>query len=152
MKIVLGKRRVAGSMLLEAVLALAALGVIGASLMGSFAYSYFVLQLTRENQRATQILVEKVETIRLYNWDQVRTPGFIPGKFTDTYDPQGTSGQQGVTYNGTVVITNVPFASSYQDNMRQLILRLDWTSSHNLPRSRTLVTYISRDGLQNYVY
>jgi len=128
------------------------LAVMAVGLMGSFSYGFFVMRLVRENQRATQILLEKVETIRLYRWDQVLAPGFVPTKFTDVYDPQAPSGQQGIIYHGTVSVNPYPIATSYQGNMRQLVVTLTWTSTRNYTRSRTMTTYVAKDGLQNYVY
>ena len=64
--------------LVEVVMAVALLGIMTSGIFGSFRYGFFTLQLVRENQRATQIILEKVETIRLYNWDQVNLNGFIP--------------------------------------------------------------------------
>ncbi len=75
-------------------MAIALLGVMASGIFGSFRYGFFALQLVRENQRATQILLEKVETLRLYSWDQVNTPGFIPTNLpTEYYDPQAPTGQ-----------------------------------------------------------
>jgi hypothetical protein len=136
----------------EVVIAVAILGIMGAGIFGSFRYGCCVLQLARENQRATQVILEKMETIRLYNWYQVNSNGFIPGTFTDDYDPQAAVGGRGVTYTGTVVITNCPISTSYATNMRQLTLTLRWTTQGNIAHTRELSTYIAKDGIQNYVY
>jgi hypothetical protein len=104
-------------------------------------------------------MLEKVETLRLYNWDQVNSNGFIPTNFTDVYDPQASSGRQGVTYTGTLTIADFTNATSgsvstppsYSTNMRQVTLTVNW-NTRNINRSRSLTTYIARDGMQNYVY
>jgi len=144
-----------GMTLVEVVMAVAVLGIMASGIFGSFRYGFFTLQLVRENQRATQILLEKVETIRLYNWtDVTSTNGFIPATFTDVYDPQATTGGQGTAYNGTVTVTNCPsgsISSSYIDHMRQLTVTLAWTT-RDIPHTRSLTTYIAKDGIQNYVY
>lgn len=137
--------------LVELVTSVAVLGVMAAGIFGSFRYGFFSLELLRENQRATQVILEKVETIRLYNWDQVNLNGFIPATFTEVYDPQATTCGQGVTYSGTVVVTNCSLTSSYATNIKQLTVTLSW-STRNIPHTRTLTTYIAKDGLQNYVY
>ena len=125
---------------------------VGAAILLSFSYGFFAIQLARENQRATQIVLEKVETIRLYSWDQVNSNGFIPTSFRDVYDPQASAGNRGVTYSGTVLITNFPSGASYSANLREFTVSLQWTNSRNLVRSRTLTTWVAKDGLQNYVY
>ena len=130
------------------------MGVVGTiilALVSGFATGFFTMQLARENQRATQIMLEKMETIRLYSWDQVNTPGFIPQTFNAPYDPNAPSGEQGVSYQGTLVITNAPVAPSYADNMRMVLVTLNWKTG-NLNRTRSFSSLISRDGLQNYVY
>ena len=138
--------------LMELVTASGIVAIIAATMIGSFNHGFFTLERVRENQRATQILIEKVETIRLYSWDQINTSGFIPSAFTDKYDPQGAPGAQGITYTGTVTITNTPFATSYTSNIRELIVTLQWTNSRHQTSSRTLCTLVAKDGIQNYVY
>ena len=137
--------------LVEVVMAIAVLGVMTGGIFGSFRYGFFTLQLVRENQRATQIMLEKVETIRLYNWDQVNSSGFIPATFTDEYDPQGATGGHGTTYNGRITVANCTNGTSYSADMRQLTVTLAWTTG-TIPRTRSLTTYIAKDGIQNYVY
>jgi type II secretory pathway pseudopilin PulG len=153
MRIRFVKRPENGVTLVDVVMAIALLGVMASGIFGSFRYGYFTLQLLRENQRATQILLEKVETLRLYSWDQVNTPGFIPTNLPlEDYDPQAPVGQRGVTYYGTVTApTNVPFSTSYSTNLRQLTVTLTWTT-RDIPHTRSLTTYIAKDGIQNYVY
>jgi len=140
-----------GMTLVDVVMAVAILGVMAGGIFGSFRYGFFTLQLVRENQRATQILLEKVETIRLYNWDQVNSNGFIPATFPDVYDPQAAAGFQGTSYSGTVTIANCPLTSSYAADLRQLTVTLSWTT-RGIPHTRSLTTYLAKDGIQNYVY
>jgi type II secretory pathway pseudopilin PulG len=138
--------------LVDVIMAIALLGVMASGIFGSFRYGFFTLQLARENQRATQILLEKVETLRLYSWDQVNTSNFIPASLPpEYYDPQGASGSQGTVFNGTVTVANCPLGVSYAANMRLVTVTLAWTTG-NIPRTRSLTTYIAKDGLQNYVY
>lgn len=154
MKISLKSANVAATTLVEVLAAVTVLAISAAGLMGALANGFYTIQMARENQRATQILMEQAEMIRLYNWDQVNTPGFIPTKFTSVYDPQGQNGGGGVTYTGTVAIASIPssvFEASYATNMRLLTLNLTWTTK-NIPRTRTITTLVSKDGLQNYVY
>ncbi len=152
MRIRRAKKGQTGLTIVEAVFAMAVLAMMGTALMGSYSFGFLSIDLARENQRATQILLEKVETLRLYRWDQVLTAGFIPTSFTEAYDPQAAAGSQGVTYTGTVSIGAVPFDSDYSTNMREIDITLQWTSPNNLVHTRQATTYIAKDGLQNYVY
>ena len=153
MKICCKTNQQRGTTIAEVVISTFILSIMATGIIGCFAYGFYVMELARENQRATQIILEKFETVRLYNWDQVLTPGFIPTSFDDVYDPQqaGTGGG-GVAYHGTVTVTNVAFNTSYSANMRQLVVTLSWNSSRNLTRTRTMNTLVAKDGVQNYVY
>jgi type II secretory pathway pseudopilin PulG len=152
MKIRCGRSSERGVTLVDVLIAIAILGIMAGGILGSFRYGLFVMDVARANQRATQIMLEKVETIRLYSWTQVNSNGFIPSTFDDVYDPQAPPGCQGVTYKGTVFgPTNVPFNTTYSTNMRQLTVTLEWTT-RGVPHSRSITTYIAKNGLQNYVY
>jgi hypothetical protein len=124
-----------------------------AALSGGFA----VIKTARENLRATQIMLEWTEGIRLYKWSQVNDPAYLPSTFTQRYDPLGASTNAGgVVYSGRLnlsVPSNVPTA--YQTNMRVLTVTLYWTNSTrnaNIVRMRQMQTYIARNGMQNYVF
>lgn len=151
----LGSRasRNAGS-LIEVLIATVILSILGAGIVGSMNYGMVMMRLARENARATQVLLEKSEALRLYTWDQiVNSNGFLPSTFTAAYDPQGGTNGQGCTYYGTITTSNLPpgAATSYSANMRQITIGLQWTN-FNISHSRSITTYIAQNGLQNYVY
>src|SRR5260221_3930901 len=98
----LGKNSAAFS-LVEVVLGMAIIGTVLGAMLSGITTGTFTMRLTRENLRATQIMLEKVETIRLYNWEQTTT-NFIPSSFTSYYDPQAADGSQGVQYHRTITI------------------------------------------------
>lgn len=144
----------AGFSLVEAMVAMAIMGTTMGALLSGFASGFFTMRMTRENLRATQIMLEKMETIRLYSWSQVTNTGFIPPTFTAPYDPQATTGQQGAAYQGTMTITDVPVGAidaSYAPDMKKVVVTVNWTTC-NLNRTRQFQSYISRYGLQDYVY
>ena len=145
--------RTKGFTIVEIVVSMLTIAIGTAGLMACFGFSLRVMAHARDNLRATQIMLEKAETIRLYSWDQVNSNGFIPSTFTATYDGNlGLNGtNNGTIYTGTLAISPFPFNTSYKNNMRMLTVTLQW-NSHNVPRTRTLTTYIGKDGLQNYVY
>jgi type II secretory pathway pseudopilin PulG len=154
MKIRFYKQARLGATLVEVVVAISVLAVVAAGVLGALKYGFFAMSLVRENQRATQIILAKAETLRLYRWDQVLSNGFIPTTFSEVYDPQAAAGQQGVTYTGFVDISNCPApiaSKSYATNMRQCTITLNWTTG-KIPRSRSVSTFIAKDGIQNYVY
>ena len=127
-------------------LPIAILGITAGALFASIRYGIFTRQLLRENERATQILLEKVELIHLYTWNEVTsTNGFIPFTFTEVSDPSATGTAQGLTYSGTVSIATCAGASSYTNDLRQLTVSLNWMS-RGIPHTRSLTTNITKAG------
>jgi hypothetical protein len=139
--------------LVEIAVCVGIMSVVFVSLYGGIASGFGLVNLARENLRANQIIIEKMETIRLYNWDQINSNGFIPATFTAPFFPAaGTNDyDSGITYYGQLTITNAPVSSEYDENMRMVMVSLTWTNG-NVPRTRELQTLVSRYGLQNYIY
>ncbi|MGZ5543871.1 MAG: type IV pilus modification PilV family protein, partial [Limisphaerales bacterium] len=73
--------------LVEAMVGLAVVAFALVSLYAGITYGMSLTEVTRENLRATQLVLEKFETIRLYTWDQLNgVNGFvIPTGFTNSY-------------------------------------------------------------------
>ncbi len=138
--------------LIETIMAAGIIGIGFISLYAGIGSGFGVIALARENLRATQVMQEKFETLRLYNWDQINSNGFIPRSFTASYYPStNRNASVGITYNGTMVITNFPTSESYATNMRLVILTVNWTSGQ-IQRTRQMQTAVARYGLQNYIY
>ena len=140
--------------LVEVVVGAALLGIMMVSLYGGMSSGFAVTQLARENLRGTQIMLERMEGIRLYNWDQLTTSNMIPLVFTNYYYPLASNGEsRGIAYKGTMTITNATLTPSatYSTNMRIVTVAISWTSGKVL-RNRSMSTYVSKSGIQNYVY
>lgn len=155
MKIHFAKKSNVGVSLPEVVMATAIIAMIAGAVVTSINYGFLVMRIARENQRATQVMVERLESIRLYNWDQVTSSNFIPTSFTEAYDPSNPTNGQGVTYYGNLSIGNPAFSGStptYSVNMRQFTVTLQWTNASQIPHLRTITTYVAKNGIQNYVY
>ncbi len=155
MKIAAKTRPAAGAFTLaEVLVGVAVIGVLMLALFAGFRQSFQVVVANRENLRATQLLQEKMELIRLYNWTQVTNSGYVPTTFSEAFDPSATASTNtnynGVTYYGTVVLTNMPTAETYATNMRMVSITLNWTNGQ--AHTRNMTTFISRYGLQNYIY
>src|SRR5262245_56428237 len=104
-----------GFALVEVMVGVAIFGVIAVSLYAAVTFGFNSVQMARENLRATQIMLEKMEVIRLYSWDEITQPGFIPSTFEATYAPGATvttvqgnkttvTPAEGATYSGTITI------------------------------------------------
>jgi type II secretory pathway pseudopilin PulG len=140
----------------EAVISVVIVAVGAAGLMGAINYSFFGMRMARENLRATQIMLERTEAIRLWRWDKISPVGQtnVPPTFDEYYDPTvpTNSPSAGAHYFGTVSIGAFPDTSpSYATNMRELKITLQWQTG-KIMRYRTNTTYVAEDGIQNYVY
>jgi type II secretory pathway pseudopilin PulG len=148
------RRRLAAFSIMEVTVGLGILGMAMAALFSGFTSGFFTVRMARENLRATQIMLEKVETIRLYSWRQVTNAGFIPTNFTAKYDPVSQTSTSGLVYQGELYIDAVntnQLGATYAPNMRLVTVKLNWKTG-NLERHREFKSYISRYGLQDYVY
>jgi len=151
-KIALNCSNQCGHTLVEVMVAISVLGFMIVSLYAGFSSGFAVLRVARENLRATQILAERMEVIRLIKWDDVQ-PGFIPANFAAPfYAMDGTNNNTGqFAYTGTVIVTNAPISESYSAHLRMIQINLTWVSG-NITRTREMSTFVSKFGLQNYVY
>ena len=142
--------------LAEIVVAISLLGLITVSLFAAFSTGVVMVQLARENLRATQILTQKMELVRLFTWEQIADPAQAAPAFTEWYDP--ASPDPGVMYAGSVSVTapatEVP--ADYRNNLRMVTVTVCWTnylhgSSTPIPRSRQMQTCVARYGMQSYL-
>ena len=135
---------------LEVVVAMLIIGLIVLAVYSAITSGMGTVRMARENLRATQILLDKMETIRLYDWDQLNN-NFIAPSFIANYDVTNASTTAGVLYYGTVSIAPADTATSYSDDMKLVTVRLNWKTGQ-IARSRDLSTYVCRTGIQNYLY
>jgi|ERR1051325_237548 prepilin-type N-terminal cleavage/methylation domain-containing protein len=138
--------------LVEVMVASALIGITLLAFMAGFSTSFQGIQLDRENSRAAQILLEKTELLRLYNWSQVTgadTNIYIPTTFTAPFYPDSNNG--GFNYSGTVSITNAPVTETYSNDIRLITITVTWASGR-VQRTRSMTSFVSKYGLQNYIY
>src|SRR5262245_52626632 len=125
------KGRAGGYTLAEVIVGVFVLAIMVVSLYAGFSAGFAIVRLSRENLRATQILVKKMETIRLFNWSQVNnTNVYVQPGFVDWYDPAGTNtSSAGATYRG-FVSTNTPAGvpDAYRNKMRSITVTVYWTN------------------------
>lgn len=144
--------------MIEILMGAAILGLMMVSLYGGMSSGFAVTQLARENLRGTQIMLERMEGIRLYNWNQLVYSNMIPTSFTSYYYPLATNGEaKGVPYSGTLTITKPALspAASYTNDMRLVTVSITWTNGYGpnkVLRNRQMQTYVGRMGMQNYIY
>lgn len=147
-----GNRLSAGFTLTEVAVSTAIFAIAFVAAYWGIMQGSTLVQTTRENERATEILLDKAEVLRLYTWDQLTNIAFTPLAFTNTYNPSGkTNGTQGPKYFGSVTITNAPLTEGYAVDMKLLTFQVNWTNNE-LSHQRQLMTLVSRYGVHNYIY
>ena len=148
------RRHQAAFTIAEVVVAVFVLTIIGVGFYGGLGYGFGVLQTTREDLRATQVMMQKLESIRLCTWSELTNCTFI-----EKYNPlSATNANSGTLYSGTLVIgaaTNLVNSPSYQNNMALITVSLTWTNyTRGVPlvHNRQMQSEVARYGLQNYIW
>ena len=144
--------------LVEVLVASALLGMVLVILFGGFSQGYEILNLTRQDLRATQIMTQKTEAVRLCTWAELTN---LPATFLDYY-AEGitvTSNNPAVaTYFGTISVanpTNLPGTVSYSNVIKLVTINLLWTNhfgSQAIVHTRQMQTMAAYNGLENYIY
>ena len=146
--------------LIEVLVSVSIVGIMFLSLYGGITSGFAVINVARENLRATQIMVEKMEVMRLYTWDQVNSNGFVPLTFTASYYPPiGTTNDQqnsavtngGIVYYGTISFSNAPVSTNYSSSVKLVTVTMYWTNG-TYTHQRSMQTLVSANGIQAYVY
>jgi len=138
--------------LAEVMVGISIMSIMFLTLYLGFTQGFGVVQGSRENLRATQILQQQAEVIRLYTWEQIDpASGWIPPTTTWTFYPLGGNGNQGITYTSTVSVANAPMTESYAADNKLVTFALTWKSG-NIQRQRQISTLVSKYGLHNYIY
>jgi type II secretory pathway pseudopilin PulG len=137
--------------LAEVVIAVAVVGIAFVSLYRGILFAFDTTRFERENLRATQVILRRLEGIRLFNWNQISDPTLNPHLFSEHYLPGSSTND--LVYSGTVDVSPVTLdpPASYSGNMKKVTVTVTWTSDHVL-RTRSASTYVARDGVQNYIY
>ena len=154
------RRRRAGFSVVEAVIGMLVFGITAVALYGGLVSGYTTVRLARENQRATQIILDTMEMVRLYSWDQLNTPGFLPETFTVVDTGHGTATDEkknstetpsGITYTGKIAVADPPLSVNYGSRLKVVTVQLDWMTG-GIQRTRSLSTLVANDGLYSYIY
>ncbi len=169
----LGSRRAAFT-LVECVVGMALVSIVVGALYTGMSYGMKRTAFTREDMRATQIMLEKMEQLRLYGWDQILSnldpddlddPTFdtadphvvaddltkftIPNTFTVPFTP-GMTNSGALVYNGTFSITNAPISEVYSNELMLITVSLSWQNGSQT-RTRQMQTFFAKYGMQNLV-
>ena len=141
--------------LVEAVIGMSLLGLVFMAMYTGLVTTTFSVQLSRENLRATQIMAEKLDTIRLYGYSKIIDPRYLQGQFfvpvyTDDPSKPGNDATARM-FTGEISVNDAPITEPYAADMRMVTVTL-WWQTGKMKRTRTMSTLVSKYGLQKYVY
>jgi ribose/xylose/arabinose/galactoside ABC-type transport system permease subunit len=140
--------------LVEVVIAVAVISIAFVSLYIGLSFGFAVTTFDRQDLRATQIMLERMEGIRLFTFDQVSNTNLNPLSFTNYFYPKATGSQaQGIPYYGTVTVSSLALnpSATYSTNIKRVTVTIQWTSG-DTPSTRSMSTLVARHGAQNYIY
>lgn len=149
--------------MIEVLVGMAIIGIIFVSTYLCISQSVRVTEMTRYDLRATQILNEKMEILRLYTWNQITNGTSIPTKFTNRFYTLGAN-NNGASYTGKVSLRvlkdyagDEPELDADYGNLapflRKAIVRVTWvTPGTTKVQTRSISTLVSSNGLQTYIY
>jgi type II secretory pathway pseudopilin PulG len=168
--------RTAAFTLVEVLVGVMLLGGVVTALYAGMTYGLARTAITREEMRATQVMLEKMEQLRLYTWEQLNynydpddpedaTDPFdpedphdvadepdaflIPATFSEPFTP-GLTNSGSLQYFGTFSITNLPISEAYSNSLRLVTVSVTWTNG-NKARTRSMQTLFARYGMQNNI-
>jgi prepilin-type N-terminal cleavage/methylation domain-containing protein len=143
-----------GFTLVENMVAFTIVAIMLTSLYGGFASGFSTVRTSRESQRATQIMLTRLESIRLCSFDQLSSTSYNPASWTEYFDPtDAANGGGGILYTGSYKATIPPAGTlpeAYRTNMCLVTVSVSWTSG-NFQHTRSMQTYAARDGIERYV-
>jgi hypothetical protein len=130
--------------------------IVTVSLFAGITQGMIIVDTGRDNMRATQIMVNTMEIIRLYNWDQINSNGFIPTNYITKLYPTNyaiSAGRSTGNRDAQVLIdiTTPNLGTSYSTNMRQIDVKIVWTNQ-GIQRVRSMRSLVAEEGLQKYVF
>jgi prepilin-type N-terminal cleavage/methylation domain-containing protein len=145
-----------GYTLMEVLVAAVVLGITMVIFFAGITGGYAIINSFRQDLRATQILTQKTEAVRLCTWSQLNS---LPQSFTDYYYSLGaTNTTANTVYAGTISVgaaTNIPSTVSYYGQVELVTIGVAWTNKFGaqpVVHRRQMQTLVAYYGLVNYLY
>ena len=149
----LRNQRAAAFTLIEAAVATLLAAIAIPAFYGCLGTGFAMVTSTREDLRATQIILQRMEAIRLSGYDVLTNSTSYPTSITDYYTPAGqANGTAGTVYTVSYKWAPGPVTlpPSYRSNMALITVNASWNSG-NVLQTRSNQTYVARFGIQRYV-
>ena len=153
-------RRKAGYARGEVLAAAAFLGVVVTLLYGAFSLGSCGIQSTRANLRASRILMQRAEALRLFTGSQVRDlNNQRKPLFVERHDPLSLSSNGGGGPYAAYVSAAVPAAGASpkvsRPDLRTVTVTVYWTNCNGakpVVHAREVQTRLARNGMPKYIW
>jgi uncharacterized protein (TIGR02598 family) len=146
--------------LIEAVIGMLIVSILTLSIYAALTTGFNTVRLAREDQRATQVLVQVMDQLRTVSWNSLTNGTSLPAYTLESFDPEkaiklgkGVSNTNALINHGyftTITVNNATNDTTYSSNMKQITVNVTWTSLSGMRRSRDFTTYVARYGIHNY--
>lgn len=130
-----------GFTLAEAILATLILAFVLSAVLAVASQSARYLTDIRRSARASQVLQQEMEYIRLLDWTALQS---LTNSFTDPSDSNRT-------YAGTITQSNYDSYGS-TPTVVKVTLAVTWTNQVNRVLTNTLTSLVSNGGLNKYIF
>ena len=134
--------------IVEAVFGMLILGMLSLAVYGGIAQGFKTIQLSREGVRATQVLQDRLETIRLFTWSKLNSTNHVIPTFRV---PLNAGQNQGPFFEGTTKVSPPSFSETYSDDLRLITVKLTWTSGGRR-FTKELSSLVAHTGLNDYIH
>src|SRR6266404_2138616 len=131
--------------LAETVVGMAIVGILTVAIYSALTTGFNTVRLAREDQRATQILVQLMDQLRILSWSQLTNGTNVPSLTIQSFDPEKTVVVHGawntnklmnLGFMGTITLTDAPNDTTYSSQMKQVTVNVVWTSLSGRRRAR----------------
>ena len=142
--------------LIETLVAIFIGAVMLPTLYACLGAGFSMMKVTRENLRATQVIVQRMEAIRLASYNSIQSSTAFPTNVTEYYSPSGqNNGTGGNAYTVTYNCAPIPVVAgglppTYRSNMVVVTVTASWQSGKTR-QSRSMQSYVAKYGVQRYV-
>src|SRR5689334_11471400 len=115
------RRSAAAFTLVETLVAFTLGAIMLGALYNGFAYGYTTIGTTRQDLRATEIILRRLERVRLCSYSQITDTSINPASSTEYFDPDEQATGAGGTAYAVSYSTSVPsvgtLPEAYRTNM-----------------------------------
>jgi type II secretory pathway pseudopilin PulG len=131
-----------GFTLIEVVIAMTLAMIIFAGGFGALAYGTRLVEISRDETRASQILQSEIEDLRTFSWaklileptSKVSSP---QTSFSDTYADRYSIKREIAARSAT---------------QKQVTVKVSWTDNRGTSHTREYMTLVTQDGLYDFYY